>query len=212
MAERQEETLKENHIEVEEVQERAEQDAKESAALKEKSDTELDAEGLGFEGPLQEESQGEPKKDSIRGEPGRSGKRKYVMALIFLLCLVIGISGGLLIWTQYFSSPESDSAASQGYSYGLKPFFVPLSKSGSKRFLRVTMAFELSGRDSTNQIVTHIEEVRSGILKILVTIPPKTAENPQGKDLLAAEIAAAVNLLVEGNIVKRVIVSDLLVI
>jgi flagellar basal body-associated protein FliL len=207
MAERQEETLHENHIEVEEVQERAEEDAKESAALKESPRTPSDAEG-----PRQEESREEPKKDSIQGEPGRSGKKKYVMALILLLCVIIGISGGLLIRAQYFSSPESASAAPQEYLYGLKPFFVPLSKNGSKKFLRLTISLNLSGSNSTTQIVTHIEKVRSGIMNLLVNIPPKNVENPQWKDLLAAEIASAVNRLVEGNVVKGVIINDLLVV
>ena len=212
MAERQEETPIENHIEVEEVQASAEQDANESAALAERSRTEVDGEKPGFEGPLREESQIAPQEDSIREEPHRSGKRKYVMALIVLLCAVIGISGGLLIWKKYFSSPETSAAVPQGCSYGLKPFFVPLSKSGSKKFIRVTIALELSGRDSSKQIANHIEDVRSGILKILVNIPDNNLETTQWKDLLGAEIASAVNLLVEGNIVKEVIFNDLLVI
>jgi flagellar FliL protein len=172
----------------------------------------VDAEAAKFEGPLQEESQGEPKKDSMQGEPGLSGTRKYVMALIVVLCLLIGISGGLLIRTQYFSSPASDAAASRGYAYGLKPFFVPLSKAGSKKFLRVTIDLELSGSNSTKQIVTHIEAVRTSIMNILVTIPPNNIDKLQREGLLAEEIISVVNHLVEGNVVNGVIFKDLLVI
>jgi flagellar basal body-associated protein FliL len=212
MAERQEETLQENHIEVEKVQESAEQDAEESAALKERSRTESDGEGPGAEEPPQEESRAAPPEDGIPGKAGRSGTRKYVMAAIFLMCMLIGISGGLLIWKRYFSSPESVSPAAQGYSYDLKPFFVPLSKSGSKKFLRVTITLELPGRNSSQQIVKNIEEVRSSILKLLLNTPGHNDENAQWKDLLAAEITSALNLLAEGNVVKGVIFKDLLVI
>jgi flagellar basal body-associated protein FliL len=212
MAERHEKTLTENRMEGEEVQERAEQDVKKSAALEERSDTAADAEAAKFEGPLQEESRGEPKQDSIQGKPGLSGTRKYAMALIVSLCLLIGISGGLLLRTQYFSAPESDSAAPRGYAYGLKPFFVPLSASGPKKFLRVTIDLELSGSNSTTQIVTHIEAVRTGIMKILVNIPPNNIDNLRREGLLAEEIISVVNHLVEGNVVNGVIFKDLLVI
>jgi len=212
MAERQEETLQENHIEVEKVNESAEQDAEESAALTERSRTESDGAGAEAEEPPQEESRAVPPEDGIPEKAGRSGTRKYVMAAILLRCMAIGVSGGLLLWKRYFSAPETVSPAAQGYAYDLKPFFVPLSKSGSKKFLRVTITLELPGRNSSQQIVKNIEEVRSNILKLLLNTPGHNDENTQWKDLLAAEIASTVNLLAERKIVKGVILKDLLVI
>jgi flagellar FliL protein len=212
MPEQQEETLQENHIEVEKVQESAEQDAEESAALTERSRTESDGEGVGTEEPPREEGRAAPPEDGIPGKAGRSGTRKYVMAAILLLCMVIGIGGGLFLWKRYFSAPVSIAPAAQGYAYDLKPFFVPLSKSGSKKFLRVTITLELPGRNSSQQIATNIEEVRSSILKLLLNASAHNDENTQWKDLLAAEIASAVNLLAAGKIVKGVVFKDLLVI
>ena len=203
MAERPEENFKENLIEVDGAQKRAEQDAIKSAAHKETSRTEL-----GVDGPLQEE----PKEDAIRGNAGRSRKWKYITAFLLLLCLAIVVSGGLLMRTQYCSSPRTDSAATQEYLYGLKPFFVPLSKPESKKFLRMTIALELSGKNAPKQIATHAEEVRTSILKTLVSIPPRDMEIKQVEDLLSEQIISAINLLIEGNIVKGVIFNDLQVV
>jgi flagellar basal body-associated protein FliL len=130
-----------------------------------------------------------------------------------LLLVVIMISGGVFIWARYFTSDKGLAPnSSRGYEYELKPFFVPLAKAESGKFLRVNMIIELADKRSSKQIVKRIEGVRGSILNILINVSPKNIESSQGKEVLAEEITSTINLLLGEEIVKGVFFNEVLVV
>jgi flagellar basal body-associated protein FliL len=180
-----------------------------------RSSTELDSEGLGTEEILEadaaEEKTDDTQKETSQKKKGR--KREYVLMSVSLLLVVIVISGGAFIWARYFASNEGLALnSSRGYEYELKPFFVPLAKAESRKFLRVNMIIELPDKRSSKQIAKRIKEVRGSILSILINAPPKNIESSQGKEVLAEEITSTINLLLGEEVVKGVFFNEALVV
>jgi len=180
-----------------------------------RSRTELDSEGLGTEELLEAAATEEKTDDTQKGIPQKKKgrKREYILMAVSLLLVVIVISGGVFIWARYFASNEGLALkASRGYEYGLKPFFVPLAKTKSRKFLRVDMILELADKRASKQIVKRIEEVRGSILNILINASPKNIESSQEKEVLAKEIVSTINFLLGQKIVKRIFFNELLVV
>ena len=170
-------------------------ETKDAEDSKGRSSTELDLEGLDLDkNPAVEEKTDDTQKETSQKK--KRGKKEYILISVSLLLLVIVISGGVFIGAGYFTSDKGVALnSSRGYEYELKPFFVPLAKAESRKFLRVNMIIELSDKRSSKQIVKRIEEVRGSILSILINVPPKNIENSQGKEVLAEEITSTINLL-----------------
>ena len=191
------------------------QDGKAAEDSQRRSSTELDSEGLALDEDLKENAAEEKTDDTQKEIPQkkRRGKREYILISVSLLLVVIMISGGVFIWARYFTSDKGVALNySRGYEYELKPFFVPLAKAESGKFLRVNMIIELADKRSSKQIVKRIEGIRGSILNILINASPKNIESSQGKEVLAEEITSTINLLLGEEIVKGVFFNEALVV
>ncbi len=190
------------------------QDGKAAEDSQRRSSTELDSEGLALDEDLKENAAEEKTDDTQKEIPQKKKRgREYILISVSLLLVVIMISGGVFIWARYFTSDKGLALnSSRGYEYELKPFFVPLAKAESKKFLRVNMIIELADKRSSKQIVKRIEGVRGSILNILINASPKNIESSQGKEVLAEEITSTINLLLGEEIVKGVFFNEVLVV
>lgn len=194
-----------------------EQQSEEAAAEDtERSKTELDTEDLDIE-EIPQGDAGEDKaveKKEEKPQRRRIGKREYIMISVSLLLALIVMCGGVFIWARYFASDDGKRvalSASPEPVYELKPFFIPLnSKDASKKFMRLTLVLELDDENSHKKITKQMEEVRSNIFKILVSVSPKKVQ--WERKVLAEEITSAINLLLKEENVTKAFFKEVVVI
>ena len=90
--------------------------------------------------------------------------------------------------------PESLPVTPEGPLYPLQPFLIPLT-SGSQedRFLKVTMALELSGGEVSLEIDDKLTKVREQILAVLISRTLSSFLDPQGKSQLRNDLIGSIN-------------------
>jgi flagellar protein FliL len=149
-------------------------------------------------------------------EAGEGGGKKGLIIGIIVGLLVLG-GGGYFAYINFFQEkpveekPEEGEKAEGeelleeslelGLMFPMDPFVVNLAGSEGKRFLKVTISFELSAPEVHLELKENIQKITDSILVLLSSKSFEDVYSVQGKFKLKDEITTRVNrFLVVGHV------------
>jgi flagellar FliL protein len=143
-----------------------------------------------------------------------------VISVIVLFMGMVG-AGFFILWNKIEQLPQDTAAVEEieveeeenviGPLYSLDTMIVNLADRGGKRYLRVTMALELSDPEAMTTIENRLPQVRDAILMIL---PAKTYDDvstTEGKIALRSEVMEKVNGLMTKGRVNNIYFTEFVV-
>lgn len=139
---------------------------------------------------------------------------KTLMIIIILVVLLfMGAVGGgfFILWNKISQLPQDPATVEEipveeeenaiGPLYSLDTMIVNLADRGGKRYLRVTMALELSDPEAMMTIESRLPQVRDAILMILPTKNYEDVSTTEGKIALRKQIMEKINgLMTKGQV------------
>jgi flagellar protein FliL len=161
--------------------------------------------------------------------------KKVLMMIIAIFVLMIGMMGGgfFIIWKQMSnavaqvqqknSEPQADQEVAKekettiGPTYKLDTLIVNLADQGGKRYLRVTMEFELTPAEKveatelTEEINKRLPQIRDAILMILPTKQYADIATTAGKIALRDEIMAKLNTFLKKGQISNIYFTEFVV-
>lgn len=139
--------------------------------------------------------------------------KTLMIIIISVVLLFMGAVGGgfFILWNKISQLPQDPAAVEEipveeeenaiGPLYSLDTMIVNLADRGGKRYLRVTMALELSDTEAMTTIESRLPQVRDAILMILPTKKYDDVSTTEGKIALRKEIMEKINsLMTKGQI------------
>ncbi len=139
--------------------------------------------------------------------------KTILIIIISVVVLFMGMVGAgfFILWDKIAQIPQDPSmiegmAAEEdenviGPLYALDTMIVNLSDHGGKRYLRVTMALELSDPEDVTIIESRLPQVRDAILMILPSKKYDDVSTTDGKIALRSEVMDKINsLLTKGHV------------
>ena len=145
---------------------------------------------------------------------------KIIVILIgVIVVFMLGLGGGLfMMWnklsaieTKTQGSAEDGERADQdpsvpveemlGPIFPLETFIVNLADKGGKRYLRITIALELDGKELESEVTKRLPQVRDSVLTILPTKRFEDISSAKGKTALRDQMLERINgMLARGQI------------
>lgn len=130
--------------------------------------------------------------------------------VLFLLMGTMG-AGFFVLWNKISQIPQHSASAGAmpveeeettiGPLYHLDTMIVNLADQGGKRYLRVTMALEVSEQEVVATLENRLPQVRDAVLSILPTKTYDDVSTTDGKIALRIEVMEKINsLLARGNV------------
>jgi len=139
--------------------------------------------------------------------------KTLMIIIISVVLLFMGAVGGgfFILWNKISQLPQDPATVEEipveeeenviGPLYSLDTMIVNLADQGGKRYLRVTMALELSDPEAMTTIESRLPQVRDAILMILPTKKYGDVSTTEGKIALRKEIMEKINsLMTKGQI------------
>jgi flagellar FliL protein len=130
-------------------------------------------------------------------------------------------AGFFILWNKISQMPMDASAVEEisveeeeniiGPLYSLDTMIVNLSDHGGKRYLRVTMALELSDPDAVAVIENRLPQVRDVILMILPTKSYDDVSSTDGKIALRNQMMEKINELMTKGRVNNIYFTEFVV-
>ena len=149
--------------------------------------------------------------------------KRVLIVIIAVAVLFMGMVGGgfFILWNKISQIPQTPAAAEEvpvaeeenvmGPLYSLDTMIVNLADHGGKRYLRVTMALELSDPEAVTAIENHLPQVRDAILMILPTKTYDDISTTDGKIALRNEIMAKINQMMTKGKVNNIYFTEFVV-
>lgn len=149
--------------------------------------------------------------------------KKMLIVIIAVVLLFLGIVGAgfFILWNKISQIPQAPAAETDipveeeqtliGPLYSLDTMIVNLADHGGKRYLRVTMALELSDADAMAAIESRLPQVRDAILMILPTKKYDEVSTTEGKVALRKELMDKVNSLLTKGQVNNIYFTEFVV-
>jgi len=108
--------------------------------------------------------------------------------------------------------PESLPVTPTGPLYPLEPFLVPLTTGAKEeRFLKVTMALELSSGQVSLEIDDRLTTVREQVLAILNSRTLSSFLNPEGKNQLRSDLIRSINQQLSTGAIRNLYFTEFIV-
>ncbi|MFZ3049081.1 MAG: flagellar basal body-associated FliL family protein, partial [Desulfatirhabdiaceae bacterium] len=98
-----------------------------------------------------------------------------------------------------------------GPIFPLDNFIVNLSDQGGKRYLRITMALELSDVKIADVLTQRLPQVRDAILMILPAKKVDEMQSVEGKNALRTELMAKLNEMTGGGTIKTIYFTEFVI-
>ncbi|WP_319525242.1 flagellar basal body-associated FliL family protein [uncultured Desulfosarcina sp.] len=149
---------------------------------------------------------------------------KMLMIIILsVVLLFMGAVGGgfFILWNKISQLPKDPATVEEipveeeenaiGPLYSLDTMIVNLADHGGKRYLRVTMALELSDPEAMTTIESRLPQVRDAILMILPTKKYEDVSTTDGKIALRKEIMEKINSLMTKGQVNNLYFTEFVV-
>ena len=149
---------------------------------------------------------------------------KTVMIIIISVAvLFMGMVGAgfYILWNKISQMPLDPAAVEEipveeeenviGPLYTLDTMIVNLADHGGKRYLRVTMALELSDPEAAMTIESRLPQVRDAILMILPTKKYDDVSTTEGKIALRGEVMEKINGLMTKGRVNNIYFTEFVV-
>jgi flagellar FliL protein len=146
-----------------------------------------------------------------------------VIIVISVLLLFMGAVGGgfFILWNKISQLPLDPATVEEipveeeenviGPLYSLDTMIVNLADRGGKRYLRVTMALELSDPEAMTTIESRLPQVRDAILMILPTKKYEDVSTTEGKIVLRKQIMEKINTLMTKGQVTNLYFTEFVV-
>ena len=130
-------------------------------------------------------------------------------------------AGFYILWNKISQIPQDPSLVEEmpveedeniiGPLYTLDTMIVNLADHGGKRYLRVTMALELSDGDAVTSIENRLPQVRDAILMILPAKNYDDVSTTDGKVALRKEVMEKINSLITKGRVNNIYFTEFVV-
>ncbi len=156
--------------------------------------------------------------------------KNVLIIIIAVFVLMMGMMGGgfFLLWKQMSATvmqvnqqngtEEAETEAEEevqevtiGPMYKMDTIIVNLADRGGKRYLRVTMQFELSTLDVAEEIEKRLPQIRDSILMILPAKQYADISTTQGKIALRDELMAQVNGYLKTGAINTIYFTEFVV-
>jgi flagellar protein FliL len=149
--------------------------------------------------------------------------KKLLIIIIAVVILFLGIVGAgfFILWNKISQIPQTPPVATDipveeeetliGPLYSLETMIVNLADHGGKRYLRVTMALELSDPEAATSIENRLPQVRDAILMILPTKTYDEVSTTEGKAALRHQLMEKINSLMTKGQVDNIYFTEFVV-
>lgn len=140
----------------------------------------------------------DPKATPAANAPAGSNKKK-LMLIIIAAVLLIGGGGGGAAWFFLHSNKPGDQVkevkkAGPPVFVSIDTFIVNLQSEGDDQFLQANLTLQVQNPDHVELIKLNMPKVRNRLLILLSSKKPSEISTIEGKQQLAADIIAQVNL------------------
>ncbi len=143
-----------------------------------------------------------------------------IIAVAVLFMGTVG-AGFFILWNKISQIPQDPSQAAEmpveedeniiGPLYPLDTMIVNLAGHGGKRYLRVTMALELSDPESVETIESRLPQIRDAVLMILPTKTYDDVSTTNGKIALRNQVMEKINTLMTKGRVNNIYFTEFVV-
>ena len=149
--------------------------------------------------------------------------KTVLIIIISVAVLFMGMVGAgfFILWNKISQVPVDPSKVAEmaveeeenviGPLYPLDTMIVNLSDDGGKRYLRVTMALELSDPDSVDTIESRLPQIRDAVLMILPTKTYDDVSTTDGKIALRNQVMEKINTLMTKGRVNNIYFTEFVV-
>ncbi len=149
--------------------------------------------------------------------------KTILIIIISVVVLFMGMVGAgfFILWDKIAQIPQDPSMIEGitaeenenviGPLYALDTMIVNLSDHGGKRYLRVTMALELSDPEDVTIIESRLPQVRDAILMILPSKKYDDVSTTDGKIALRSEVMDKINSLLTKAHVNNIYFTEFVV-
>lgn len=155
--------------------------------------------------------------------------KNVLIIIIAAFVLIMGMMGGgfFLMWKQMSATVAqvnqqngSEEAADEvveeedvsiGPMYKMDTMIVNLADRGGKRYLRLTMQFELSTPEVVDEIEMRLPQIRDSILMILPAKQYADISTTQGKVALREELMAQLNGYLKKGAINTIYFTEFVV-
>lgn len=149
--------------------------------------------------------------------------KKVLIIIILVAVLFMGMVGAgfFILWNKISQIPPDPAVVEEipveedenaiGPLYSLDTMIVNLSDHGGKRYLRVTMALELSDPEAVATIESRLPQVRDAILMILPTKKYDDISTTDGKIALRTQVMEKINSLMTKGHVNNIYFTEFVV-
>ena len=143
-----------------------------------------------------------------------------IISVVLLFMGTVG-AGFFILWNKISQIPVNPAIADDvsveedentiGPLYSLDTMIVNLADHGGKRYLRVTMALELSDSEALTTIESRLPQVRDAVLMILPTKKYDDVSTTEGKIALRTEVMDKINALMTKGQVNNIYFTEFVV-
>lgn len=156
------------------------------------------------------------KEKETEGQEKPEKKKSPLLKIIILVVLLAVLGGGGFFGYVKFLKKEPPPQAQepqveQSVSAEAGTFLVNLSDPGGKRYLKVSMQFELSGQKVNEEITKRNVEMRDMIIMLLSSKEYSEIGNATGKISLKRELLTRLNKMLHAGQVKEIYFTEFLV-
>ncbi len=149
--------------------------------------------------------------------------KTVLIIIISVAVLFMGMVGAgfFILWNKISQMPQNPAAVEEipveeeenvmGPLYSLDTMIVNLADHGGKRYLRVTMALELSDPEAATTIESRLPQVRDAILMILPTKTYDEVGTTEGKIALRSEVMEKINSLMTKGRINNIYFTEFVV-
>jgi len=144
-----------------------------------------------------------------------------IIIAVILLCMGMVGAGFFVLWKKIEQIPQPPPAAGEipieeeesgiGPLYTLDTMIVNLADHGGKRYLRVTMALELSDIEAEATIEGRLPQIRDAVLMILPTKNYNDISTTEGKIALRDELMEKINSLMTKGKVNNIYFTEFVI-
>lgn len=149
--------------------------------------------------------------------------KTVLIVLVSVAVLFMGMVGAgfFILWNKIEQMPQDPAKVEDltvqeeentiGPLYNLDTMIVNLADHGGKRYLRVTMALELSDPEAVATIESRLPQVRDAVLMILPTKKYDDVSTTEGKIALRSEVMEKINGLMTKGRVNNIYFTEFVV-
>jgi len=149
--------------------------------------------------------------------------KTVLIIIISVAVLFMGMMGAgfFILWNKISQVPMDPSKVAEmpveeeenviGPLYSLDTMIVNLADHGGKRYLRVTMALELSDPEAVATIESRLPQVRDAVLMILPTKTFDDVSSTDGKIALRNQVMEKINTLMTKGRVNNIYFTEFVV-